>query len=1008
MKKVSVKKSKIHGNGLFAEEQIKRGDTIGVAHQVLNTSNHKLFVPTSIVGKNYNHSKNNPNAENIMDGNKRYLVALTDIKPGTEITSNYYNTPDMEQPKKEWEDKLADGGESTNCPEGYYYDPTQGCIPNDEHQNWLKDWYTNRIMDSPEGQEILKKVQPEVLKRAENFPPYLMTEELPENTPAAYDLEKNVVMLNKFLPKKMLEESKTHEGAHYLTSGDKFLNLFDKQIGYVVNNNIIDNPKKINTGNEQWDKELRKNFDYAVSPEEMYAKIMTLRKDAGFNPAKPVTLQDLEDYFTKVKESGSSLNPDIEELKAVTKDKQAIVNLLNDLVSVPGQTEDLTYAQNGGQIPWNPDYPQPTNYEFPIVESSNTTCDENGQCYETDQIQELYNRGMDIPKRNVGLMWDVADDVRNPKSKYWANAKGKWKSMGLPQTLGERLGMKDPYNCMWAAGSGWQCLDDTREKFKKLPLSAFESNDKFINAVNKGKVPFERVVKTSDRNFDSQKKNILKPGDIINIKGPNNISHAMTFSHYREDGIPIYLDSNGNPMDFGATEGIWPELKPGNGTVAYVSRFSPDKFYEDKIKTLEEKARTNPTYYKLKGGAIKEFNPGGIVNDLPQNVGVSYLQNEDRSYYDPISDTVNLNPNATDAELNHELVHAWQNRTGRLRTNPNLPQQRPPIVASDEQAASYYTRKGDDVDYYLNNLTTLVPEFGGHTWNKDLNRFIPEELKYNKVIDPIMYLDPNTMEGEAEFLSQTKGRPGGISFREKENGGPVSGTEGLTNDFSKRLKAFIIDAKSQGIDLGIGSGYRSYEKQKKLWEQALKKYGSPEKARKWVAPPGGSFHNKGLAVDLNSGGQFLGNAKNNKATKWAHANAKKYGLFFRMNHEPWHIEPIEKSKSPSNNENVLVDDTENIPIEEYSEIQYNPIEKIEEPVGPKYSLEQAMFEMGAVDKPTNAPQMSAVLKFLSPKRFNPGQVQSFKDGGEYELGDEVDEATMEELKKLGYTFEIVK
>lgn len=137
----------------------------------------------------------------------------------------------------------------------------------------------------------------------------------------------------------------------------------------------------------------------------------------------------------------------------------------------------------------------------------------------------------------------------------------------------------------------------------------------------------------------------------------------------------------------------------------------------------------------------------------------------------------------------------------------------------------------------------------------------------------------------------------------KDEGGSVSGTQGLTDDFSQRLTKFILDARAQGVDLGVGSGYRSYEKQKRLWEQALKKYGSPEKARKWVAPPGGSFHNKGLAVDLNANGQFLGKDANSKATEWAHANAKKYGLHFRMGHEPWHIEPIEKTKSNSEKEN---------------------------------------------------------------------------------------------------------
>jgi LAS superfamily LD-carboxypeptidase LdcB len=134
------------------------------------------------------------------------------------------------------------------------------------------------------------------------------------------------------------------------------------------------------------------------------------------------------------------------------------------------------------------------------------------------------------------------------------------------------------------------------------------------------------------------------------------------------------------------------------------------------------------------------------------------------------------------------------------------------------------------------------------------------------------------------------------SLTRMDNGAQVKGLQGLNADFSTSLTAFINAAKADGIDLGIGSGFRSVEKQKQLWEQALKKYGTPEKARKWVAPPGRSNHNRGTAVDLNSSGAFLGKNKNTKATQWAHANAEKFGLHFRMGHEPWHIEPLNLSK----------------------------------------------------------------------------------------------------------------
>lgn len=82
--------------------------------------------------------------------------------------------------------------------------------------------------------------------------------------------------------------------------------------------------------------------------------------------------------------------------------------------------------------------------------------------------------------------------------------------------------------------------------------------------------------------------------------------------------------------------------------------------------------------------------------------------------------------------------------------------------------------------------------------------------------------------------------------------------------------------------LRLSSGYRSPERQAQLYAEALKKYGSPEAARKWVAPPGRSNHNHGQAADL----KYLSPA----ARQWAHANAPKFGLAFPLANEPWHIE----------------------------------------------------------------------------------------------------------------------
>lgn len=105
--------------------------------------------------------------------------------------------------------------------------------------------------------------------------------------------------------------------------------------------------------------------------------------------------------------------------------------------------------------------------------------------------------------------------------------------------------------------------------------------------------------------------------------------------------------------------------------------------------------------------------------------------------------------------------------------------------------------------------------------------------------------------------------------------------DGLNPTFEAAVNQMIADAPGS---ISISSGFRSVQRQKELWNQALKKYGSPAVARKWVAPPGNSKHNHGLAADLKYA--------SDEVKRWAHENAAKYGLTFPLSNEDWHIEPI--------------------------------------------------------------------------------------------------------------------
>lgn len=128
---------------------------------------------------------------------------------------------------------------------------------------------------------------------------------------------------------------------------------------------------------------------------------------------------------------------------------------------------------------------------------------------------------------------------------------------------------------------------------------------------------------------------------------------------------------------------------------------------------------------------------------------------------------------------------------------------------------------------------------------------------------------------------------GGHFVGDGHNHGSTSAADAKRVDpaFNSALQQFLKDA---GGRVSIGNSYRSPERQAQLWEQALRKYGSAAKARKWVAPPGKSNHGRGLAADL----KFV----NKDAIAWAHANAKRYGLHFPLSNENWHIEPVSARK----------------------------------------------------------------------------------------------------------------
>ena len=117
------------------------------------------------------------------------------------------------------------------------------------------------------------------------------------------------------------------------------------------------------------------------------------------------------------------------------------------------------------------------------------------------------------------------------------------------------------------------------------------------------------------------------------------------------------------------------------------------------------------------------------------------------------------------------------------------------------------------------------------------------------------------------------------------------------------------DARAQGVFPVVTSGYRTQQTQEMLYEQEIQKYRdqgysdfeAEELAKKWVAVPGTSEHQLGLAVDI--GAEALKSDKE-QVYQWLYENSARYGFILRypedkteitgINYEPWHFRYVGK------------------------------------------------------------------------------------------------------------------
>ncbi|MGH2550274.1 MAG: M15 family metallopeptidase [Thermomicrobiales bacterium] len=102
----------------------------------------------------------------------------------------------------------------------------------------------------------------------------------------------------------------------------------------------------------------------------------------------------------------------------------------------------------------------------------------------------------------------------------------------------------------------------------------------------------------------------------------------------------------------------------------------------------------------------------------------------------------------------------------------------------------------------------------------------------------------------------------------------------LEPELREAIQDAAVDAKSDGIEVVITSGWRSKAYQQQLLDEAVVTYGSLVEARKWVNTPEKSTHVSGEAVDVGF----------TDADYWLIQYGYEYGLCQTYANEIWHFE----------------------------------------------------------------------------------------------------------------------
>lgn len=143
-------------------------------------------------------------------------------------------------------------------------------------------------------------------------------------------------------------------------------------------------------------------------------------------------------------------------------------------------------------------------------------------------------------------------------------------------------------------------------------------------------------------------------------------------------------------------------------------------------------------------------------------------------------------------------------------------------------------------------------------------------------------------------------------------------------DAAAALEEMFAACKADiGVTLKAVSGYRSYQRQATIYQNKLDRVKTKEKADEFVARPGASEHQLGLAMDLgqkNDDVNLTSSFGKTKGGKWVAEHCWEYGFILRYQegwedvtgyaYEPWHVRYVGRENAKKIHE-------ANMPLETY-------------------------------------------------------------------------------------------